>query len=182
MKILILNGSPRMNGNTHTALNAVREGLCENRPNDTIEWIDVCKHKLSGCINCDGCKKNGGDCVLPDESAALIRKVDAADILLIGSPVYWWGISSQLKMLVDKFYSRDEAFHHQKKRLGLITVGAGELSDPQYGLIQKQFECICDFLGWSFLFNESFAAWKAGEVKENSAEMDKLSGLWRLIR
>ena len=71
MKILILNGSPRHHGNTHTVLQAMKEILLENH---AVEVLDVCTMHLSGCCACDRCKRNGGHCVCPDESDAVIQK------------------------------------------------------------------------------------------------------------
>lgn len=55
MNILILNGSPRRNGNTHAALHIMKEKLLERH---TVEVLDVCSMDLSGCRACDGCKRN----------------------------------------------------------------------------------------------------------------------------
>ncbi|HVI43037.1 MAG TPA: flavodoxin family protein, partial [Anaerovoracaceae bacterium] len=123
MKILILNGSPRLNGNTRTALNEISQSIRSNITGVEVELIDVTKHKLSGCTNCDSCRRNGGKCVLPDDSAKIIQKIYDSEVVILGTPVYYWGISAQLKMVVDKLYSKDDQFRQQKKKLGLVTVG-----------------------------------------------------------
>ena len=107
MKVLMVNGSPRGKGNTKAALEAVADGIKEGLKPEELEIYDVSKHKLSACLACDGCKKNGGTCVQPDDTAELIQKIYDADILVFGTPVYFWGMSAQLKMVVDKLYSKD---------------------------------------------------------------------------
>lgn len=77
---------------------------------------------FSACLACDGCKRNGGTCVQPDDTAELIQKIYDADILVFGTPVYFWGMSAQLKMVVDKLYSRDDALKKLDKKVGLVTI------------------------------------------------------------
>ena len=59
----------------------------------------------------------------PDESDAVIRKIAEADAVIFGIPVYWWGMSAQLKMVVDKFYSQDSQFKTMKKKIGMVLQG-----------------------------------------------------------
>lgn len=182
-KILFLSGSPRSGSNSRAALESIADGVRENLSQCCeVEFIDVPKLKLSGCVACDGCKKNGGRCVRPDESAALMEKVATADVLILGTPVYWWGISSQLKMAIDKFYSKDEAFHTTKKQVGVVAVGAAETTDRQYELIRGQFECITEFLGWELIFCESASAWQRGELAADATRMASFKELWKKIK
>lgn len=181
MKILVLNGSPRLSGNTKTALNAIMQGIRSNVPGAEIELIDVTKYKVSGCINCDSCMKNGGSCVQHDDTNEVIQKVYDADVVILGTPVYYWGVSAQMKTVIDKFYSKDEQFRKQKKKLGIAAVGAGGLDDPEYALITGQFECICKYLGWELIFSHSVSAFQEGDLAGDSGKLQELSGLWQKI-
>ena len=164
MNILILNGSPRHHGNTHAVLQTMKS-ILEN--GNTVEALDVCTLKLSGCCACDGCKRNGGHCVCPDESDAVIQKIVQADAIIFGTPVYWWGMSAQLKMVVDKFYSQDSQFKTMCKKIGVVVIGANELENPQYRLIHDQFHCIAEYLNWDLVFSLSFSAYEPGEIYED---------------
>lgn len=161
MNILLLNGSPRHRGNTRAALQTMKAVL---EGGNTVEFLDVCNMKLSGCCACDGCKRNGGHCVRPDDSDAVIQKIAQADAVIFGTPVYWWGMSAQLKMVVDKFYSRDSQFKTMSKTIGVVAVGANGLDDPQYRLIHGQFRCIAEYLHWDLAFSLSFSAYGPGEL------------------
>ncbi|MDD3154159.1 MAG: flavodoxin family protein [Victivallaceae bacterium] len=172
MKILLINGSPRKQGNTVHALNAIAEGA--QKHGHQLEFVNVCALSLKGCINCDCCKHNGGICVLADDGAAFMEKVSQADCLIFGSPVYWWGVSGQLKLALDKFYSKDEQFHKKHKKLAVVAVGAAELDDPEYRLVADQFRCIADFLGWEFLFAEAISA---AAVNDLASDKDRLHAL-----
>lgn len=164
MNVLILNGSPRMKGNTRTVLKYMEEQLSGQH---TVTFVDVCRRKISGCLACNGCKKNGGHCICPDESDALMQQVIAADAIIIGTPVYWWGMSSQLKMAVDKFYSCDAKLREHPKKLGILAIGAESTDDIQYSLIREQFSCIAKHLNWELAFSLSFSAYEPGEITQN---------------
>jgi multimeric flavodoxin WrbA len=177
MKILLLNGSPRPKGNTKTALNQLIKGMQSSVADADIEQVEIAKLKLSGCTNCEACKDNGGECVTPDDSADIMQKIYDADVLIIGTPVYYWGITAQMKMVVDKFYSKNDQFSQQKKRLGLVTIGEAGLEDPQYELISRQFECICNYLGWDMLFAKSVCAYAAGDLAKASNVLQEIYDL-----
>ena len=161
MKILMLNGSPRRNGNTHAVLERMQKQLQEG---NQVELLNICTMKLSGCVACEGCSRNGGHCVQHDDSDAVIQKIVQADAVIFGTPVYWWGMSSQLKMVVDKFYSQNGSFKTMKKKIGVLIVGANERKDPQYRSIGEQFDCIAKHLNWNMAFCESFSAYEPEEV------------------
>lgn len=181
MKILLLNGSPRADGNTRAALGVLADGIKDNITDAEIELYDVTKHKIGGCTNCNGCKENNDDCVMPDESAQIINKIVDADCIVFGSPVYWWGVSSQLKAVIDKMYSKDPKLHDYKKKIGTVMIGGSETTDPQYRIIREQFECICEYLGWKNIFSYAASASEAGEILEKKDEMVVLKKLWQKI-
>ena len=144
MNVLILNGSPRKNGNTSNALRAIEDGL---KARHTVESLNVYDFTFKPCRNCDACKRNGGSCVMPDDTVPIINKVAAADLVIFGSPVYWWGISAQLKDVVDKFYSRDDASAkptlRTKKKIGIVACGADALSNPGIRRVRSCSERSC---------------------------------------
>ncbi len=180
MKILILNGSPRMNGNTSYAMKTIADGITNNTDNE-VEILNVTRLKVGGCVACDACQKNGGDCIMKDDTKEVMDKIYAADAVIFGSPVYWWGISSQLKAVLDKFHSRTELFNKQKKKLGLFSVGEDEITGKQYELINTQFECICEYLGWEKVFGYFYSANKPGELAKSEKAAKELSEVWKLI-
>ena len=103
MKALLLNGSPRK-GNIHTALESLKKGF-SNIDGLSVSQIDATKVKVSCCIACEQCGKTKG-CVFKDDTNKILDEIIDADILVFATPVYWWGISAQLKVIIDKFYCR----------------------------------------------------------------------------
>lgn len=180
MKILILNGSPRQNGNTSFALAAIADGISENTQHD-VELINVTRLKIGGCVACEGCKKSGSDCVMKDDTKTVIDKIYAADALIFGSPVYYFGISAQLKAVLDKFHSRSAMFKEQSKKLGVVAIGEEEVEDKQYELIHDQFRCVCKYLGWENAFNFSYSAGAPDDLRKSSSAARELSEAWKKL-
>lgn len=88
-KVLLINGSPRKNGNTFTALSEVAHALDEQGIETEIAWIG--NKAIRGCIACGSCKTKGnGQCVFNDDVCnEMIRKMNSADGLVVGSPTYY---------------------------------------------------------------------------------------------
>ena len=103
MKVLLLNGSPKAKGNTALALNEMaavfaREGI-------EAEIIQVGHQAVRGCIACGSCGKNG-KCVFDDAVNEVATKFEAADGIVIGSPVYYAGANATLMAFLQRlFYS-----------------------------------------------------------------------------
>jgi len=103
MKVVILNGSPKAEGNTATALHEVERTL--NLYDIETEWIHVGHRQIHGCIACNKCWDTN-ECCFHDIVNEISEKMDSADGLLIGSPVYFASASGTLLSLLDRlFYS-----------------------------------------------------------------------------
>lgn len=105
MKVLLINGSPRENGNTFTALSEVAKTL--NAEGIDTEIIHLGKKAVQGCIACGWCGRTGRCTYHDDLYYQVMRSVmDGIDGLIIGSPVYYGGPNGSLCALLDRvFYS-----------------------------------------------------------------------------
>jgi multimeric flavodoxin WrbA len=104
MNILVLNGSPRPKGNTKQMIEAFQEGAISAGHNVNI--VDVCRKKIAGCLACEYCHtKEIGTCVQKDDMQEVYALLKEAHMLVIASPIYYHGISGQLKCTIDRFYS-----------------------------------------------------------------------------
>lgn len=102
MKVLLINGSPRANGNTFAALNEIAQTLKEEGVESEI--VSIGTKAVQGCIACRKCAELGR-CVFQDELYNSIReKLDAADGIIIGSPVYFAGPNGSLCALLDRLF------------------------------------------------------------------------------
>lgn len=104
MKVVLINGSPNEKGCTYTALKEVVDEL--QRQGVEAEIVHIGKAPVRGCLGCGGCRKTGR-CVFDDAVNTLAETLIQADGLVFGSPVFYAGISGQLKCFMDRlFYSR----------------------------------------------------------------------------
>ena len=99
MNVLILNGSPRKNGNVAKLLNAVREGAEKKH---TVKWIDVYNLNILPCRGCMRCRKEDNCVLAPDDAHNIAKDIAEADVLVVGTPTYWANMSSMLKLLFDR--------------------------------------------------------------------------------
>jgi len=182
MKIVILNGSPRLNGNTRTLLKEFEKGVINNLKDSEIEFVDLSQKNINPCDACDACIKLKGQCIHKDDTNDLMSKITAAEVIVFGSPVYWWGISTQLKSIIDKFYSwQGLDYNVPNKKIGIIAVGGSSTEDPQYQLISDQFKYISNFLKWHIRFDEAFSAYNIGDIKKDESSLKLCNGLYRTL-
>lgn len=158
MKIVIVNGSPRK-GNTLTAIEAFTEGLADKHE---VEVIEADKVNVSPCRGCGACQCVNG-CVAKDDSNAVVDKLVAADFILWTTPVYWWGVTAQLKLIIDKCYCKGAKM--VGKKIATIVCGGAETTDMEYQLIRDQFGCISKYLNWDYKFQLSYYANAKDDLK-----------------
>lgn len=104
MNILVLNGSPRPQGTTRKMIDAFTQGA--TTAGHHVEVTDVCKKNINGCLACEYCHTKGnGACIQKDDMQEVYRLLMDAEMLVIASPIYYHGISGQLKCTIDRFYS-----------------------------------------------------------------------------
>ena len=103
LKVLMLNGSPRPNGNTAVALREIETVFRENGVE--VETVIIGNRAIRGCVACGGCAKTG-KCVFDDAVNELAPKFEAADGLVVASPVYYASANATLIACLDRlFYS-----------------------------------------------------------------------------
>ncbi len=104
MKVVAFNGSPRKNGNTACALNTVLTEL--EKAGIETEMIQVGKKKVQGCRSCFTCiQKRNEQCALEDDPVnEWIQKMKTADGVLLGSPVYFSGVTGTMKSFLDRAF------------------------------------------------------------------------------
>ena len=128
MKIVVLLGSPRKNGNSEKLVQAVVAPL--EQDGSTVEYIRLNTLSLRPCQGCGGCDKTG-KCVVDDDMGAIYESVDSADRLFLVSPVYFYGLSAQCKIFGDRMqakwarrYLLKERFRQNEGRKGYLISSA----------------------------------------------------------
>lgn len=121
--ILIISSSPRKNGNSQMLCEQFKRGAEEK--GHTVTLIRLMEKKIGFCRACDGCMRNGGTCVLNDDMAEILKLFQKADVLVLATPVYFYGISAQMKTFIDRTYPIWQ--HLGKKEVYyIISAGLGE--------------------------------------------------------
>lgn len=121
--ILIISSSPRKNGNSQMLCEQFKKGAEEKGHTATL--IRLMEKKIGFCRVCDGCMRNGGTCVLNDDMAEILKLFQEADVLVLATPVYFYGISAQMKTFIDRTYPIWQ--HLGKKEVYyIISAGLGE--------------------------------------------------------
>lgn len=145
MNILILNGSPRPNGNTRRMIGAFIEGANIAAHHATV--IDICKKNIKGCLACEYCHTKGnGVCVQKDDMQEVYGLLAEAEMLVIASPIYYHGISGQLKCAIDRFYAAayPQKPKHLKKVAMILSSGDAKMYDGAMFSYKGDF---LDYLG-----------------------------------
>ncbi|MDD3417851.1 MAG: flavodoxin family protein [Lachnospiraceae bacterium] len=119
MKIVIINGSPRINGATAKILHAIEEKLLNFETVD-VEYINIGELKIDPCSGCCSCYKTG-KCYMDDAAEMLSNKIALADGLVMGSPTYASNISGQLKQFIDRGHFVIEQLLHKKYAVSVAT-------------------------------------------------------------
>jgi len=103
MKIVILNGSPRAQGNTAAMVEAFARGAKE--AGHEVEVVNVATMKIAGCRSCGWCRGAGaGACVQKDDMQAVYPIIKDAEMIVFASPVYYFTMSAQLQSAIQRFY------------------------------------------------------------------------------
>ena len=99
--VLIISSSPRKKGNTNALCEQFQKGA--EAKGHHVDLVRIMEKKIGFCLACDSCMKNGGKCIQKDDMAAILDLYSKADVLVLATPVYFYGISAQLKTFIDRY-------------------------------------------------------------------------------
>lgn len=127
MFILGIAGSPRRNSNSELLLEAALDGARSEK--NVIEKIVVANCNIKPCRGCDCCRS--GTCTINDDMDYILPRLEQAEALIVASPIYFYGLTSQLKALIDRCQVLWNRYYHHKQQRNippgkgaLIAVGA----------------------------------------------------------
>ncbi|MFC1620824.1 flavodoxin family protein [Candidatus Omnitrophota bacterium] len=125
MKVLGVNGSPRIDGNTDILLEKVLEGA--RSKGALTEKIILNELKFSPCQECANIKNNGS-CILEDDMQRLYDKIKTTDVLIIASPIFFGSLTAQTKAMIDRFQCAWQAKFVLKKDIGYKKIKGAFIS------------------------------------------------------
>ena len=142
MNIVVLSGSPRKGGNTAIMVEAFKEGAVS--AGHAVEVVDVASKKIAPCCACKYCYAHGGDCALDDDMTQVRESLKQADMVVFASPVYWFDISAQLKLVIDRMYAFGACGFNFSKVALLLDSG----SDGVYDAAIAAYKAMSAYLKW----------------------------------
>ncbi len=174
-KVLIFMGSPRKEGNSTTLAKQVTVGA--ESAGAKVESFYLHDLDIKPCDACEACRdKSETDCILNDDMKGLFPKLRQADVIVIASPIYWFTVSAQTKLFMDRWYALGgpEGHAFKGKRFGIVLTYAD--ADPfSSGAVNalRTFQDALSYVKASIVGMVYGSAWEAGAIKKNKKLMEE---------
>jgi len=174
-RIVIVIGSPRKMGNSATLAQSVADGA--RSVGGEVEIFYLHEMNVNPCDACEVCRQeSSADCIITDDMEGLYPKLRQADALVIASPIYYFTVSAQTKLFMDRCYALGgpQGSALRGKRVGIVLSYGG--ADPfSSGAINalRTFQDAFNFVGSKIVGTVHGSAWRAGEIKSNLILMDE---------
>lgn len=183
MEIVAFVGSPRAGGNTDLLVQQVIEGAQEQGARVARHFLHALD--LRPCDACEGCRGRMDDrCIIEDDMQPIHAQLRACDAVIVGTPVYWFSMSAQTKILLDRWYALAGPEGHalKGKRFGLVLAYA----DPDPFVsgaanVHRVFHDACRWMGATLVGTVYGTAEAKGEVAGNSALLGQARDLGRRL-
>ena len=143
MDSLVLQGSPNRDGSTAMLVEEFARGARE--AGHAVERIDVCAADVNPCRGCVACGYGARPCVQRDGMDEILDRVLAADMLVLATPLYYYGMTAQLKAVIDRFCSANSAISAKRLKAALITV-AWNADGWTFDALVAHYETLCRYL------------------------------------
>jgi len=169
VKILALIGSPRKSGNTDILVDQVLQG--SKTKGHTGEKIYLYDYEIAPCTDCRKCKKGDFVCAVDDGMQEIYPKIQEADLIIFGTPLYWFGPTGKMKLLMDRMrpFVTNEKIRGKK---GAVVASSGEETKSCEPLIEM-FHLTFDYLGMEFAGKVLAQAYEKGEISQNQEALKK---------
>ncbi len=144
MKIVILMGSPNRNGSTGILVSEFKRGAEES--GHICEVIDVCHADIHPCTGCVACGYEG-PCVQKDDVEMIRHSLLGADMVVFATPLYYYGMSAQLKMTVDRFCAYNSSLNGRHLKSALLTV-AWNADDWTFDALEAHYRTLVRYINF----------------------------------
>jgi len=144
MKILVLKTSGNKHGSSNTLADEFIRGAREN--GHEITEFDVARARIHHCMGCNQCGM-AGPCIFNDDMTTLRKLLLATDMIVFVTPVYYFGMSAQMKLVIDRFYAFTYELSSAQKKAALLTVAwDSDLEAFQY--LEEHYKKICRYMNF----------------------------------
>jgi len=144
-RFLGIIGSPRRHGNTHMLVSRILEGAAE--AGAQVDTLFLADHHIRECDGCHLCWQ-GEHCPKADDMAGIYPQIIAADVLVFGTPVYWYAPSGLMKLFIDRFVFFNSPGHRTwlAGKSAVITIPYEETDPETARPVIEFFEKCFDYL------------------------------------
>jgi len=181
MKILALVGSPRKGGNTDLLVDQILQGAKAKAQAEVqtevqsqghfADKLYLYDHDILPCIDCRGCKRGELVCKLEDGMKEIYPLLEAADIIVFATPIYWYGPTAKMKLLIDRL--RPFIANGKLKGKKGIIVAPSEEGPGCCGPLVEMFRMSFEYLGMTMAGSILASAYEKGEIKEKPEELQR---------
>ena len=182
-KVLVLMASPRARGNSTILAEEAIKGA--KKAGATVDAFRLAKMNIGPCLACEGCRKPGADgCVRKDDIRMLHARLRDAGALLIATPVYWFTMSAQAKLFMDRLYAFGAEGYKPLKGKGIgIILTYGDTDAFSSGAVNalRSFQDAFAYVGAPIKGMVYGSADKPGEVRANEGLMKEAWALGRKL-
>ena len=144
MKIVVLFGSPNRKGSTNILVEEFRRGAEES--GHLVEVIDICHADIHPCTGCVACGYEG-PCVHKDDVDVIRQKLLASDMVVFATPLYYYGMSAQLKTVVDRFCAYNSSLNSRHIKSALLTV-AWNADDWTFEALTAHYKTLVKYINF----------------------------------
>ena len=144
MKIIVLMGSPNENGSTGILADNFARGAREG--GHECEIVDVCHANVHPCTGCVACGYEG-PCVQKDDVDGIRGKLLASDMVVFATPLYYYGMTAQLKAVVDRFCAYNGSLNRKRLKSALLTV-AWNMDDWTFDALVSHYETLVRYINF----------------------------------
>lgn len=142
MRIVVLEGSPNKKGSSNLLADAFIRGAKE--AGHAVEIIDAAHADLHPCTGCVHCGYEG-PCVQKDDMELFRKQILRTDMLVFVTPLYYYGMSAQLKILVDRFCAINSSIHRKNMKSALIAA-AWNADDWTFEALECHYKTLVRYL------------------------------------
>lgn len=162
MKIVVLTGSPRKSGNSAYLAEQFIKGAEEQ--GHEVFHFDCAFKQVEPCRACNRCGMNG-TCIFNDDFLELRPKLIEADMVVFATPMYYFGISAQMKRVIDRFYAINGQIKGARKKAAFLMTYADTAAREAEPML-AHYRMLMDYLGWTSV-GEVVApgVWTAGSIR-----------------
>jgi multimeric flavodoxin WrbA len=127
--IVVISSSPRRHGNSEVLADQFMKGAKE--AGHYVEKVVLSQYKISPCLACEYCRNHNNQCIQKDDANEVIDKIIKADVFVMTTPIYFYSLSAQLKILIDRMFAREYEIresNQRKKAYLILTSGTPDVN------------------------------------------------------